>query len=387
MSRRVAATVALFIASWITLPWFIVGLFVSGVIPGGWRTLLVLLALALAAVVVRTLGFLGRGASGANVRRFVFVPLYYVFLFQPLVAMATVAGALVGWPFVGPLAGGRFGTVAALAFLVVFSIAGWFGSRRLVVRHVEVVHPRLAAALDGLRVVQLSDLHVGPQTSRAFLRRIANEVERAGPDIIAFTGDQVDDFPGDAGAFGQAFGTLEAPLGVFAIAGNHDIYAGWDAVSAGLRALDIRVLVNEGTLLSRDGAQLWVGGTGDPAARQATAGHGSPAPDVARTMASAPDDVFRLVLAHNPSLWNELRTRGADLTLSGHTHHGQFSIPRLGWSLASPFVEFAMGRFESGASVLYVSPGTNYWGIPLRLGAWPEVTVVTLRHTGTPAGD
>ena len=68
-----------------------------------------------------------------------------------------------------------------------------------------------------------------------------------------------------------------------------------------------------------------------------------------------------------------------ELTLSGHTHYGQIAIPRLGWSLASPFLEHAMGRHQRNGSQLYINPGTNYWGIPFRLGTPPEVTVLTLR--------
>ena len=71
--------------------------------------------------------------------------------------------------------------------------------------------------------------------------------------------------------------------------------------------------------------------------------------------------------------------RGVAVTLSGHTHHGQFSIPSKGWSLASVFLEYAMGTYERNGSLLYVSPGTNFWGIPFRIGALPEVTVVTLK--------
>jgi predicted MPP superfamily phosphohydrolase len=69
-----------------------------------------------------------------------------------------------------------------------------------------------------------------------------------------------------------------------------------------------------------------------------------------------------------------------ELTLSGHTHYGQIAIPRLGWSLASPFLEHAMGRHQRNGSQLYINPGTNYWGIPFRLGTPPEVTVLTLRR-------
>ena len=85
------------------------------------------------------------------------------------------------------------------------------------------------------------------------------------------------------------------------------------------------------------------------------------------------------MLAHNPALWPALARGGVTLTLSGHTHHGQLSIPRLGWSLASPFLELAMGVHRAGDSLLYIHPGTNFWGIPFRIGALPEVAVLTLR--------
>jgi predicted MPP superfamily phosphohydrolase len=103
-------------------------------------------------------------------------------------------------------------------------------------------------------------------------------------------------------------------------------------------------------------------------------------PDVGRALARVPPGAFTIALAHNPALWPELASRGVPLTLSGHTHHGQLSIPRLGWSLASLFLEHSMGTYRRGGSMLYINPGTNFWGIPLRIGALPEVTVVTLRR-------
>ena len=106
----------------------------------------------------------------------------------------------------------------------------------------------------------------------------------------------------------------------------------------------------------------------------------SVAPDVERTLAAVPPGAFTLALAHNPALWPQLAARDVDLTLSGHTHYGQLAVPRLGWSMASLFLELAMGTYRTGDSVLYINPGTNFWGIPFRIGALPEVTVVTLRR-------
>jgi hypothetical protein len=102
-------------------------------------------------------------------------------------------------------------------------------------------------------------------------------------------------------------------------------------------------------------------------------------------MARVAPDELSIVLAHNPALWPSLAQRGARLTLSGHTHHGQLSIPSLGWSLASPFLEHAMGVHRDGDALLYIAPGTNFWGIPFRLGAYPEVTVLTLRRAAASA--
>src|SRR4029077_17153300 len=102
-------------------------------------------------------------------------------------------------------------------------------------------------------------------------------------------------------------------------------------------------------------------------------------PDVERALARVPAATTVVALAHNPALWPVLAERGVALTLSGHTHWGQFAFPRLGWSLASPFLEHAMGGHRSGDALLYINPGTGYWGIPFRLGAYPEITVVTLR--------
>jgi predicted MPP superfamily phosphohydrolase len=97
-------------------------------------------------------------------------------------------------------------------------------------------------------------------------------------------------------------------------------------------------------------------------------------------MRDVPPGAFVVALAHNPALWPALAERRVPITLSGHTHWGQFALPRLGWSLASPFLEHAMGAHERNGSLLYIQPGTNYWGIPFRLGTPPEVTVVTLRR-------
>jgi uncharacterized protein len=184
--------------------------------------------------------------------------------------------------------------------------------------------------------------------------------------------------------YAGAFGDLAAPLGVYIVAGNHEVYAGWDEVLPRLRALSHIVLVNESRVIEHNGVRLAIAGTGDPAAGH-TPGPGVAAPDIPATLAQIPAGTFTIVLAHNPALWPPLASAGVALTLSGHTHWGQFSINRAGWSLASVFLEHAMGPYRRAESLLYVSPGTNYWGIPFRVGARGEVSILTLTR-GCEAG-
>ena len=84
------------------------------------------------------------------------------------------------------------------------------------------------------------------------------------------------------------------------------------------------------------------------------------------------------------ALWPALAARGGDRTLSGHTHWGQLAFPRLAWSLASPFLRLAMGAHASGRSLLYIHPGTGYWGLPFRLGHSAQVAIIALRAGAAP---
>jgi len=313
----------------------------------------------------------------AAFRLFVVRPVLYVQLALPLVSVAGIVGLGIGAIVGAPLAGGRIAAAIVLGILLVLFAFGYVGSKLLVVRDVRVSVPNLPSEFDGLTIAQISDLHVGPQTSQAFLGRVTRTVAGLGADIIAITGDLIDDRAEDVSAFADGLGTLRAPLGVYVIPGNHDIYAGWDQVERSLRSrIDATVLVNSAAIVGRGSARIAIAGTGDPAGRRM----GNATPDIGRTLEGIDPGTTIIALAHNPSLWPALAERGVALTLSGHTHWGQFAIPRLGWSLASPFQTRAMGVHRDGNSMLYIHPGTGYWGLPFRLGAQPEVTRITLQR-------
>jgi len=300
-------------------------------------------------------------------------------LLLPLVSGAGIIGLGIGALFGEPLAGGRIAALGVLGVLLTLFAFGYVGSKLLVVRDVRVTVPGLPSEFDGLTIAQISDLHVGPQTSQAFLRQIGRTVAGIGPDLIAITGDLIDDRSEDVDAFVTGLGSLRAPLGVYIIPGNHDVYAGWDQVSRSLRSrYPATILVNDSTGIERGSARLTIVGTGDPAGRRRGFEGSNVAPDIDQAMAKVPHGEIVVALAHNPTLWPALAAKGVTLTLSGHTHWGQFAIPRIGWSLASPFQKRAMGVHRDGDSMLYIQPGTGYWGLPFRLGARPEVTRITL---------
>jgi predicted MPP superfamily phosphohydrolase len=368
--------------AYLALAWATLATLAAGLFPGA-------LAITLAVALYTTLPLLAylrwRGwpfYPGRAFRLFVVRPFWYTQLVLPLVSAAGLAGLLLGAPFGHALVTGRLLAGIVLAFSAVVLVLGYIGAGRLIVRQVEMAVPGLGQEFDGLRIVQLSDLHIGPHTSRRFLERVVSTARSLRPDIIAVTGDLIDDRPEDVSTYADALGSLTAPLGVFMIPGNHDVYAGWDAVERALRDARLgTVLVNDMELITRGESTIAIVGTGDPAG--GPRGKSRAAPDVERALSGVPEGVVVVAFAHNPALWPALATRGVALTLSGHTHWGQLAVPTLGWSLASPFLEHAMGAHQEQDALLYISPGTGYWGIPFRLGASPEVTLVTLRRGDT----
>ena len=378
--RRQIAAFVVIVLTVLTACWLVLAVLLAPLVPGGGASVVLVYALLTEVplgvfILTRALGLY----AGAAVRLLVFRPLWYAQFVVLLLAPLGIAGVVAGLPFGRATAAGRAAVLAGGVVVVVLWVAGYVGSRRLEVRRLVAAFPDLPASLEGLVIAQISDLHVGPQTSQRYLARVHEAVRLARPDLIAVTGDLVDDFPGDVQHYASGLGSLAAPLGVYAIPGNHEVYSGWRAMRALLEALPLQLLVNRSVRLQRNGDAFWVAGTGDPAG-----GRGAEvAPDIARSLEGVPRGGFVLALAHNPALWPALAQRGVALTLSGHTHWGQLAFPRLNWCLASPFLELAMGSHVRGGSLLYIHPGTGYWGIPFRLGHAAQVAVITLRRGKT----
>src|SRR5688572_10439910 len=262
--------------------WLVVASIIAPVVPGGWAAMtaamLALTGVPLAAFLRRQRR---RETPGALVRLFVYRPFWYAQLLVLFAGAAGIAGVLVGAPFGAGLTIARWMVAAAAAVYTLGVIAGWVGSRWLHVRRLTASFPDLPSALEGVRIVQLSDLHIGPQTSRRFLDRVRAAVAAAGGDLIAVTGDLVDDHAPDSAHYATALGGLTAPLGVYVVPGNHDVYANWPAVRGVLERLPVTILVNESRVIERCGGRFAVVGTGDPAGRWIPTSHAAPDIDAA----------------------------------------------------------------------------------------------------------
>ncbi|MDD5563800.1 MAG: metallophosphoesterase [Thermoanaerobaculaceae bacterium] len=251
--------------------------------------------------------------------------------------------------------------------------SGWLEATELpMVRRVTLTHPLLPKAFDGLRIAQVSDLHAGPFMPPERLARVRSIVEGLAPDLVVFTGDQLDRRKVDADLFVQGFAGIDAPLGAFGILGNHDHLAGPRIALAALEAVGITPLVNDMATLQRGRARLLLVGVDD---LDAIPGWG---PDF--SVLERGDAPFRLLLCHQPGGWRSARAAGADITLAGHTHGGQIALPSRGVNLARLSTPYVAGPYQRGEQLLYVSRGIGVGAIPLRFGVPPEVDLVTLRR-------
>ncbi len=239
-------------------------------------------------------------------------------------------------------------------------------------RRIEVVLERLPRALDGFRIAQISDVHIGPLLGREFAEAVTARVGELAPDLVAITGDLVDGSVDHLAEDVAPFAGLSAPHGVWFVTGNHDHYAGADPWVAHLEGLGIEPLRNRRVSIEVGGAGFDLAGVED---HRGDWVRGSPE-DLDAALAGRDPERAVVLLAHDPSTFVKASRLGVDLQLSGHTHGGQIWPFRHFVRLAVPFVE---GLHRRGASQLYVSRGTGFWGPPIRLFAPAEITEITLR--------
>jgi predicted MPP superfamily phosphohydrolase len=246
-----------------------------------------------------------------------------------------------------------------------------FGAHVLRRERVTVPVAGLPDGWRGARIVQLSDLHAGRHVTPERLKRIARRAARLKPDILVVTGDIVHNSPAFARQAAEAIGSIPTAHGIYACLGNHDFWAGPDAVERELERAGVQVLRNRGLLLQRGGHGLWLCGVDDP---------WNGCFDLPAALRGRPLDAATVLLSHQPNTWRRAQELGVPLQLSGHTHGGQLAMLWLhrSLSLARLITPFVAGLYRAGSSYLYVNRGAGSVMPMVRIGARPEVTELTL---------
>ena len=244
--------------------------------------------------------------------------------------------------------------------------------------------PGLNHAFDGMRIVQLSDIHLDDFTEPFFLRHVVTVVNQLQPEAVFLTGDFVSEgFVSRNYSVEAAWlcGSILSELDCkdrYAVMGNHDIGVGAEKVTAALRENGTAVLRNSFMPIERGGARFWLAGVDDPVSGEPDPDKTIPAP--IRNLAHEPV----VLLCHAPDYADTLRGlpsgQAASLVLSGHTHGGQVRLPLLGAMELPPMGhKYVKGLFRLGNMQLYVNRGIGTIGVPFRLNCPPEITVLTLR--------
>lgn len=231
-----------------------------------------------------------------------------------------------------------------------------------------------------LRVVQISDIHIGQNLSRAQLERFVGHVNATDADLVCITGDIADSPQADLDRFFPVLGGLRARHGVCAILGNHDHGAGAERVVDALqRWTGFRVLRDAGVTIDCDGVPLHVIGLDDRGRDWARGIHADPCLDA--LLAAAPAGVPVLLLVHRPDVFTHAAAAGVPLTLAGHTHGGQLALPWFGGrrrNLAEFVTAFDRGLYRRDDAHLYVNCGLGVTGQRIRLFTPREITVAEL---------
>ena len=265
------------------------------------------------------------------------------------------------------------GTLGVAGGLVGLSL--WEGLRKVGVRPQAVTLKTLPSALSGLRIVQLTDLHIGSTIDGDWLRGVVAQTNALNPDIIAITGDLVDGSVDELHMHVAPLRDLRARHGVFFVTGNHEYFSGAPAWISYLGTLGVRVLRNERVTIypGDSGHGIDIAGVDDFAGHRLP-GHG---PDFAKALGQRDSDRPLILLAHQPLAITEAAAHGVDLQLSGHTHGGQMWPWRYLVLLQQPYVA-GLYQHPGSNTQIYVSTGTGYWGPPMRLGTTAEITDITL---------
>lgn len=244
------------------------------------------------------------------------------------------------------------------------SVWGAYSARSYRTQFIKLSSNKLTVTKEQIRVVQISDLHVGSNSSQKFVRKLVQDINDLKPDIIVSTGDLFDGYLEILAPYVDILRELKAPFGKYAISGNHEVYTGLEECMSLTEVAGFTALRNSVHTLP---INLTLVGVEDPEAPNKA--------DESKILEAAPNDTFRLLLKHRPAF--DSKSMGLfDLQLSGHTHGGQIFpfhlLTKLQYRIGPGLTELAHGQ------QIYVSRGTGTWGPQIRFLAPPELTIIDL---------
>lgn len=265
------------------------------------------------------------------------------------------------------------------------------GAHDYTVRKKKLVLKNLPKAWNGLKIVQLSDIHSGSFYNKAAVERGIELVMKQKPDIIFFTGDLVNNIASEMNDYIDVFAKLQAPLGVYSTLGNHDYgdYASWETPQAkrdnlnqliGIhKKMGWDILMNEHRILKKDGAEIAILGIENWGAKGNFPKYGK----MHEAYPGTEHVPVKLLLSHDPSHWDAevlKKYKDIDIMFAGHTHGMQFGIEKgpFKWSPVQWMYNQWAGLYEKQGQYLYVNRGFGYIGFPGRVGMAPEITVMEL---------
>ncbi len=261
--------------------------------------------------------------------------------------------------------------VLSLAFS---GLGVWQSVRVPDVKTVEITLKNLPPELDGLSIVQISDLHASRLLQGSWVQAVVTKANAQNPDLILLTGDMIDGAYQKRSADIAPISQLSARLGVFAIPGNHEYYSNYTGWVDVFPKLGLSMLHNEHVVIEDKGQAFVLAGTTDRVASRFS----FPPPDIEAALQGMPQNIPVILMEHQPRDAAKNAKAGVDLQLSGHTHGGQI----LGLNLISKYVNkgFVSGLYDVEQMQLYVSNGAGLWpGFAIRLGCPSEITKVILR--------
>ncbi len=273
-------------------------------------------------------------------------------------------------------------TQFARATAVLSLIVGFFGALYGIpnalnprVKKIAITLKKLPAVFDGFRIVQLTDVHVGSLLKRGHLQKIVDQVNTLKPDLIVITGDLLD---GEVHRIVQELTPLKdlsAPHGVYYVTGNHEHFYDVENWIPELRKLNLKPLRSENVRIEKNGAHFILAGVDDVVAGRFESAHPL---DLKKAFNGVTEKDCVIFLCHHPKVFVQASKMNVALQLSGHTHGGQIIPFGLISRLDSPFIS---GLYRRGEAQVYVSQGTGFWGPPMRVGTYAEVTDITLKSS------